>query len=72
MDSDGAMLLAEKLDVYHPGWFINWTDWAGPISARMETVAAHRRLIEKASFPDLDRYRNSGIVLYQIFPRGSR
>lgn len=72
IDSDGAMLLAEKLDVYHPGWFINWTDWTGPISARMETVAAHRRLVEKAAFPDLDRYRNSGIVLYQIFPRGSR
>jgi 4-amino-4-deoxy-L-arabinose transferase-like glycosyltransferase len=72
MDSDGAMLLAEKLDVYHPGWFMDWTDWTGPISMRMETVAAHRRLIEKASFPDLDRYRSSGIVLYQIFPRGSR
>jgi hypothetical protein len=72
IDSDGAMPLAEKLDVYRPGWFIDWKDWTGPTSLRMETVASRRRLVEKAAFPDLDRYRNSGIVLYQIFPRGSR
>ena len=67
---DGAMPLAEKLDVYHPGWFMDWT--GGRPSLRMETVDAHRRLMERAAFPELDRYRNAGIVLYQIFPRGSQ
>ncbi|HTU51042.1 MAG TPA: glycosyltransferase family 39 protein [Acidobacteriaceae bacterium] len=70
MDSDGAMPLAEKLDVYHPGWFMDWTG-ASP-TLRMETVAAHRRLVKKAVYPDLDRYRHAGIVLYQILPRGSQ
>jgi Dolichyl-phosphate-mannose-protein mannosyltransferase len=70
IDSDGAMPLAEKLDVYHPGWFM---DFAGGLpTLRMETIAAHRRLIERAAYPELDRYRNAGIVLYQIFPRGSQ
>jgi hypothetical protein len=70
IDSDGAMPLAEKLDVYHPGWFMDFT--GGPPTLRMETVAAHRRLVERAAYPDLDRYRDAGIVLYQIFPSGSR
>ena len=70
IDSDGAMPLAEKLDVYHPGWFMEWT--GGPPTLRMKTVAAHRRLVERAAFPELDRYRHAGIVLYQIFPRGSQ
>lgn len=70
IDSDGAMPLAGKLDVYHPGWFMDWTGRRP--SLRMETVAAHRRLAERAAFPELDRYRNAGIVLYQIFPRGSQ
>jgi hypothetical protein len=70
MDSDGAMPLAEKLDVYQPGWFMDFT--GGSPTLRMETVAARRRLVEKAAFPDLDRYRNAGIVLYEIFPRGSQ
>jgi 4-amino-4-deoxy-L-arabinose transferase-like glycosyltransferase len=70
IDSDGAMPLAEKLDVYHPGWFMDFT--GGLPTLRMETVAARRRLVERAAFPELDRYRNAGIVLYQIFPRGSQ
>jgi hypothetical protein len=64
IDSDGAMPLAEKLDVYRPGWFMDWT--AGQPTLRMETVATHRRLEERAAFPELDRYRNAGIVLYRI------
>ena len=68
IDSDGAMPLADKLDVYHPGWFMDFT-W-GPPTLRMETVAAHRRLVERVAYPELDRYRDAGIVLYQIFQRG--
>lgn len=70
IDSDGAMPLAEKLDVYRPGWFMDFT--GGSPTLRTETVAAHRRLVERAAFPDLDRYRNAGIVLYEIFPKGSQ
>ena len=69
MDSDGAMPLAQKLDTYPPGWFMQWTSEP---PARRETVAAQRRMVERAAFPDLDRFRNAGIVLYQIFPRGSQ
>ncbi|MEO6966772.1 MAG: glycosyltransferase family 39 protein, partial [Acidobacteriaceae bacterium] len=69
MDSDGAMPLAQKLDVYHPSWFLDWTSQP---QARRETVAAHRRIVGRAAFPDLDRSREAGIVLYQIFPRGSQ
>lgn len=69
MDSDGAMPLGKKLDVYHPGWFMRWTNEP---PARRETVAAQRLLVERAAFPDLDRFRNAGIVLYQISPRGSQ
>ena len=70
IDSDGSMPLEEKLDVYHPGWFMDWTGRLPTL--RMETVDAHRRLVERAAFPKLDRYRDAGIVLYQIFPKGSQ
>ncbi len=70
IDSDGAMPLAEKLDAYHPGWFMDFT--GGLPTLRMETVAAHRRMVKSAVFPELDRYRHAGIALYRILPRGSQ
>src|SRR5665213_2445955 len=39
LDSDGAMPLAQKLDTYHSGWFMQWTSEP---PARRETVAAQR------------------------------
>ena len=65
IDSDGAMPVQEKLNVYHPGWFMRWT---GHVPARMKTVGAYRHLTKRASFPELSRIRRTGIVLYQIYP----
>jgi hypothetical protein len=69
MDTDGAMPLAEKLDVYHPGWFMDWTD---DRPARRATVAEKRTLVQRAIFPDLDRFDGAGIVLYQLFPKSRK
>jgi hypothetical protein len=69
MDSDGAMPLAEKLNVYHPGWFMTWTS-DPPLRAAI--VAKNRRMVERASFPGLDPNRHAGIVLYQLFPKNSQ
>lgn len=69
MDSDGAMPLAEKLDVYHPGWFMTWTS-DPPL--RTAIVAKNRRMVERAIFPGLDPYRHAGIILYQLFPKNSQ
>jgi hypothetical protein len=66
IDSDGAMPLAQKLDVYHPGWFMNWTE-GSPL--RLATVAEKRRMIEQAGFPGLDHHGGGGIVLYRLSPR---
>ncbi len=66
IDSDGAMPLAQKLDVYHPGWFMNWSDYP-PL--RTATVAENRRMIERANYPGLNPYNGGGIVLYQLFPK---
>ncbi len=69
MDSDGAMPLAKKLDVYHPDWFMQWTN--AP-AARLTTVASQRTLVQRADFRGLDPFDGSGIVLFQVFPRGAR
>lgn len=69
IDSDGAMPLAEKLDVYHPGWFMTWTS-DPPL--RTAIVAKNRRMVERAAFPGLDPYRHAGIILYQLFPKNSQ
>jgi 4-amino-4-deoxy-L-arabinose transferase-like glycosyltransferase len=66
LDSDGAMLLQQKLSVYNPGWFMAWTS-DPPL--RASTVAENRRMIQRANFAGLDSYRKAGIVLYQLFPR---
>lgn len=66
MDTDGAMPLANKLDVYHPGWFMDWTD---DRPARHATVAEKRTLVQRAIFPNLDRFNGAGIVMYQLFPK---
>jgi hypothetical protein len=65
LDSDGTMPLAEKLNVYHPGWFMAWT--SDPLQ-RTSIVQNNRRTIERADFPELDPQRHAGIVLYHLFP----
>ncbi len=69
MDTDGAMLLAQKLDVYHPGWFMTWTN-DSPL--RPATVEENRRMVKAATFPGLDRQDSGGIVLYRLFPKDKR
>lgn len=65
IDTDGSMPLAEKVDVYPPEWFMNWTDDS---MARPATVAEKRRLVWRASFPGLDPFNGAGIVLYRVQP----
>lgn len=66
MDSDGAMPLAQKLDVYHPDWFMHWTNHP---AARWTTVASERTLVQRADFPGLDPADGAGILLFQVFPK---
>ncbi|MEO6828715.1 MAG: glycosyltransferase family 39 protein [Acidobacteriaceae bacterium] len=68
IDSDGTMPLAEKLNVYRPGWFMAWSS-DPPL--RTAIVARNRRMVERQRFSDLDPDRHAGIVLYQLFPRSS-
>lgn len=65
MDTDGAMPLAKKIDVYNPGWFMDWTNDG---SARRASVAQECTLVQRAIFPDLDRTHHAGIVLYELLP----
>lgn len=69
MDSDGAMPLAQKVNVYDPDWFMTWTHEP---TLRRDEVASERRMVIRATFPDLDRANRAGIVLYQLFPKNSR
>ncbi len=66
MDSDGAMPLAQKLDVYHPDWFMHWTNHP---SARLTAAMSERTLVQRACFPGLDPFNGAGIVLFRVFPR---
>ncbi len=69
VDSDGTMPLAEKLDVYRPGWFMAWSS-DPPL--RTAIVAEHRHMVERANFPGLDPSRHAGIILYQLFPKSQK
>ncbi len=69
IDSDGAMPLAQKVAVYQPGWFMNWT--SDP-PARPAIVAAERRMVDRADFLGLNPYNGAGIILYQLFPKPSQ
>lgn len=69
IDSDGVMPLAQKLDVYHPGWFMRWTS-DPPLRASI--VQEHRRMVERAAFSGLDPNRGATLVLYQLYPRVAR
>ncbi|MHB1937958.1 MAG: ArnT family glycosyltransferase [Acidobacteriaceae bacterium] len=66
MDSDGAMPLERKLDIYHPDWFMYWTNHP---YARLEAVASERRLVKQAYFPGLDPFDGAGILLFRVFPK---
>lgn len=66
MDSDGAMPLAQKLDVYQPDWFMHWTNHP---SARLTAAMSERTLVQRACFPGLDPFNGTGIVLFRVFPR---
>jgi hypothetical protein len=66
MDSDGAMPLAEKLDVYRPGWFVSWS---GDVPLRMATVAGKRKLVLRESFPIQASGRHTELKLYELLPR---
>ena len=65
MDSDGAMPLADKLDVYRPGWFM---DWSGDVPLRMETVRSKREVVPKRTFTVLSSSRFATITLYRLLP----
>src|SRR6185312_9198152 len=66
MDSDGAMLLTTKIDVYHAGWFMVWTD-DPPLRAIY--VSKKKQMVQQAIFPNLDRDDGAGIVLYRLLPK---
>jgi 4-amino-4-deoxy-L-arabinose transferase-like glycosyltransferase len=66
MDSDGAMPLAQKLDVYHPDWFMHWTNHP---PARLTTAMSERTLVQQAYFSGLDPFDGAGIRLFRIFPK---
>ena len=68
IDSDGAMPLADKLDVYHPGWLMVWSS---DVPLRKATVAAKRRLVARGFFA-VDRSHGVGITLYQLFPKPTK
>lgn len=66
LDSDGAMPLAEKLDVYRPGWFVSWS---GDVPLRMATVAGKRKLVLRERFPIQASGRHTELKLYELLPR---
>lgn len=66
MDSDGAMPLAEKMDVYRPGWFMAW-NWDVPL--RKATVESKSKLAPRASFDVLGSRGENRITLYQVLPK---
>lgn len=69
IDSDGAMPLTEKLDVYQPGWFMIWTN---DPPQRAIYVAGKRQMVPRASFPNLDPANHAGIVLYRLSAKVSQ
>ncbi len=69
IDTDGPMPLAQKLDAFHPGWFMSWTV---DTPLRAVTVSEKRRMVQRAIFPNLNRFDGAGIVLYQLFPKSRR
>jgi len=65
MDSDGAMPLAEKISVYHPGWLMQWIP---DTPQRMISVETKTRVVERARFPVFDPTEHATLALYQLLP----
>lgn len=66
MDSDGPMLLADKLETYRPGWFMAW-NWDVPL--RKATVESKKRLVARGRFEVADAHRPASVTLYQLLPK---
>ena len=65
MDSDGSMPLAQKLDVYHPDWFMHWTNH--PVG-RLTTVESERTLVQRANLRGLDPFDGRESCCSRFFP----
>jgi 4-amino-4-deoxy-L-arabinose transferase-like glycosyltransferase len=66
MDSDGAMPLADKIEVYHPGWFMQWTF---DVPQRAVTVSSRRQMEQQARFSVLGPTGQANLTLYQLLPK---
>ncbi|MGC9292614.1 MAG: ArnT family glycosyltransferase [Acidobacteriaceae bacterium] len=66
MDSDGAMPLADKIDAYHPGWFMQWTFDA---PQRTVTVSLRRQMEQRARFSVLGPTGQANLTLYHLLPK---
>ncbi len=65
MDSDGAMPLGDKLEVYRPGWYMLWTENGLPAGP---PAVNHFRFVERARYFVRDAHGHRFLLLYQIIP----
>jgi 4-amino-4-deoxy-L-arabinose transferase-like glycosyltransferase len=66
MDSDGAMPLAEKISVYHPGWLMRWMP---DTPQRLISVKMKTRVVEQARFHVFNPTEHATVVLYKLLPK---
>lgn len=66
LDDLGSMPMDEKIDLYHPGWAVIWSD---DISVYGHpTIAGKYALTEVGRYSVFDNPRRQYLLLYRIFP----
>jgi 4-amino-4-deoxy-L-arabinose transferase-like glycosyltransferase len=67
LDDMGAMTVAEKLQTYHPGWVVTYSDNFSLLN--LPNVRDHYSFIETGNYPVFDVPQRSRLLLYRIQPK---
>ncbi len=65
MDRDGRMPMAEKIELYRPGWYVMWTENGLPAGPQDTN---HFQFVERSKYFVHDADGHRFLVLYQIIP----
>ena len=66
-DDIGSMPLGEKLDRYHPGWIVTWSDGVG--ITRNPDVLARFRTVPAGRWTALDQPGRAQLLLFRLQPK---
>jgi hypothetical protein len=67
IDNMGSISLRDKLDIYHPGWLVLWSDDEA-FAARPDLLARYQP-IPQGEWAVMDQPERSHLLLFRLQPR---